>query len=1083
MKITKILEKAETMNHTQRWEYMIGLGKESVRNPALTQSLRELSQSKTHYERLLSLMSASGSFDKEIIARLLEDASTVGMYGAVKLAAKHLSQGELVAVAPRLSKGKRSRLIWALSKARRTDVIEAIYAMAGNSERGGILLHTSESFFAEHISQEIIDGFAYSHWSLMAKRFPEKTMAEMDRLLAGMGALPWLVQTAASSVIFRFLNSKPKLGIALLKKVAGRMHAGYLPINKYAYLFPKEVAEMILSQPQPAIDTLPPSVLAKLDAKTLYALVEKNVNIHRHFDKLSPKQRGAIYEAVGESWRESSGAMALSILKALPNPTREQEALHAFGLKSLAAYPGGRLPYLAVLPFKQALELAEPFLNQPEGELRAVAVSAIVQTGRYYPGSLEDILDFCVKREREQDPVRNAMVTALASLPPSRWTVGHLPKIKQIINAALLARDASNQTMQSAAKWLLKIMPVHMDFVVAELPDLVAKMGGFYIYGTNIELSNAEMVRLDKCLLPILETWVKRSQHLVVVSVAHCFAKRIKAANNQLATQGKRLGIVKLLVALTEDKRDIARYGIETLEYMNIRHEVATLVPRLLKQDASWILVPAVSAYLHRHRQDLLAPFLPAQKYTGRFKSGNTSFVLSFEDGFMRWTAKQQQIYANALKDILHSQQRNTWEIAVNISCLSLMPSVNYADTLEAVARPGREGGNPIAEKALEALGRADAGRGVPHIISVLGDRSLANVAIYALRRAVLEMPAGKALALLSDALQNPVNVQRVTVLKEIIRLAGEFDCADAYTFLEKFRNADNLHPDVHIALLRALWKHLHREEIWAYFTSVAQSGDYAAVRSTIKIPQEGLNAAGREKLCKHMTLLLKHENAQIRMETLQTLNNMPLSYMDKSMFDVLAELLDDTDKTACMYAGRVIVRNYVSENGNETVDAFIKIKRPLAFLYCTEAFHSETFAALSDRQNCVRMLISALIAQRRLPAQVMRLAVLCLPPSEIAVVAEALAGAELLHPYAIEYSKNWHTPINMYPQQEIDMLEQQLRQSPRPALRHLGLSLLLSGVYKYEWTEDRRKNLTVYQADTELWIAEPAGMIEPPER
>ena len=1083
MKVKKIIEKAETMNHAKRWEYMIGLGRESTNNPILAQALRELSLSEIHYERLLSLMSICGSFDEEIIIRLAQDASTVGMYEAIKLAAKHLSLDKLIEIAPRLSKGKRSGLIRALCKAERTDVIEAIYATAENSERTGILLNTSESFFEENITQEMTNGFTNSHLRLMAKRFPKKTMNEMDKLLAGTGALPWLTQTAASAVIFSFLNSNPELGISLLKKVTGRMHTGHLPISKYACLFPNEITKLLLSQPKPAIGNLPPSVLTKLDAKTLYALIEKNVNVHTYFKELSPKQRITIYNAVGESLRQDSGAMSLFILKALPNPAREQEAIHAFGLKSLAARPGERLPYLSVLPFEQALTLAGPYLNQPEGELRAAAVSAVIMTGRYYPSSLGDILDFCVKREREQDPVRNAMVTALASLPPSRWTVAHLPKIRHIVKAALSARDASYQTMQFAAKWLLKIMPIHMDFVVAELPDLVAKMGGFYVYDANIELSNAEMARLDECLLPILETWVKRSQHNVVISVAHFFAKRINATNKQLATKGKRLGIVKLLIEMTDDKRNIASRGIEALTYMKIRHEVAALVPRLLKQDTSWILSPAVSAYLHRHRQDLLTPFLHAQKYKGRFKSGNTSMVLNFDNGFMRWSAEQQQTYANALKDIINSEKRNAWEVAHNINRLSLMPSVIYADTLEALARPGGEGGNPVAEKALEALGRADAGRGVPHIISVLGERQLANVAIYALRRAVCQMPASKALALLSGALENPVNLQRVTVLKEIIRLAGEFDGADAYAFLGKFLSADNLHPDVYIALLRALWKHLHRDEIWAYFTAVVESGNYAAARSTIRIPQEGLNSAGRERLCKHMTMLMKHENAQIRMETLQALDTMPLTYMDKTMFNALAELLDNADKNVCAYAGRIIIRNYVSNNSNEIVDAFANIIRPPAFASCAKAFHCETFADLLDRQNCVRMLISALIGQRRLPTQAMTLAIQCLPTSEIVEVAEKLADAKLLHPYAVEISLNWNTPINIYPQHEVDILEENLRLSSRPELRRQGLSLLLSTADKYGWTENRRENLIAYQADMELWIAEPAGMVEPPER
>jgi len=174
-------------------------------------------------------MSASGSFDKEIIARLSEDASTVGMFGAVKLAAKYLSKDEIIEIIPRLPKKKRVGFIRVLSKIGRTNIVEAVYDIAENSERAGVLLHTSESFFEEHVTQEIVDSLSYSYWRLMAKRFPKKAMEKMDQLLAGTGALPWMMQAAVRSVIFCFINSNAELGIALLRRIAGRMYVGNLP--------------------------------------------------------------------------------------------------------------------------------------------------------------------------------------------------------------------------------------------------------------------------------------------------------------------------------------------------------------------------------------------------------------------------------------------------------------------------------------------------------------------------------------------------------------------------------------------------------------------------------------------------------------------------------------------------------------------------------------------------------------------------------------------------------------------------------------------------------------------------------------
>ena len=126
-------------------------------------------------------------------------------------------------------------------------------------------------------------------------------------------------------------------------------------------------------------------------------------------------------------------------MQALSSAARQTEARHAFSLRLLAAEPMARLPYLSCLPFQEALALAQPFLSQPDGELRAQAVAAVVGAGRYEASSLPAILDFCRARENEQDPVRLAMLTALAALPPSRWEAAHLPGFTALIDAALRA--------------------------------------------------------------------------------------------------------------------------------------------------------------------------------------------------------------------------------------------------------------------------------------------------------------------------------------------------------------------------------------------------------------------------------------------------------------------------------------------------------------------------------------------------------------------------------------------------------------------------------------------------------------------
>ena len=77
-----------------------------------------------------------------------------------------------------------------------------------------------------------------------------------------------------------------------------------------------------------------------------------------------------------------------------------------------------------------------------------------------------------------------------------------------------------------------------------------------------------------------------------------------------------------------------------------------------------------MSWHLHLHRQDLLTPFLSARVYKGRFPSGKAAFLPAFDSGFSRWTAAQQQCYADELVKILASTQRNAWELYGSVEAL-----------------------------------------------------------------------------------------------------------------------------------------------------------------------------------------------------------------------------------------------------------------------------------------------------------------------------------------------------------------------------------------------------------------------------
>jgi hypothetical protein len=112
------------------------------------------------------------------------------------------------------------------------------------------------------------------------------------------------------------------------------------------------------------------------------------------------------------------------------------------------------------------------------------------------------------------------------------------------------------------------------------------------------------------------------------------------------------------------------------------------------------------------------------------------------------------------LEEVIHDEQRDSPAVFMAINQLAALPAleptpiVPLAD-LHATRLAARD-------VALRALGRLDAGQGIPTLLGALDD-DRARIAIYALRRALLQMPTTQALALLRG-----VPRRRETVAKEV---------------------------------------------------------------------------------------------------------------------------------------------------------------------------------------------------------------------------------------------------------------------------------------------------------------------------
>src|SRR5262249_53823989 len=156
----------------------------------------------------------------------------------------------------------------------------------------------------------------------------------------------------------------------------------------------------------------------------------------------------------------------------------------------------------------------------PDAELRAAAVAALVGTVRYERARAAELLEFLLARKNEQDPVRCALMTALAELPPKLWQGQHLEALGGIIRQALDATDIPYPTANAAGHLVVAVLPFHAEWAVSWLATLVKERGQIDLGGLEDRLTGADTRRIAPVLLPVLRSWNTRERNQQLIFAA-----------------------------------------------------------------------------------------------------------------------------------------------------------------------------------------------------------------------------------------------------------------------------------------------------------------------------------------------------------------------------------------------------------------------------------------------------------------------------------------------------------------------------------------------------------------------------------
>ncbi len=1066
-----LLKQLEPMCHSDRMRFMVQYGK----NPDV-EVLAQLEQGNV-YERQLALASCFSSHDAAHVQRALQDASRIirGLAGC--LAPFVLTQEQLLESLRIVPSKMRLVVLHKLQQRKKAmpiadALLKSFMQLGLTRDATAILGFASLEVIEEHLpllelaSTAELARLARNQPNLVADWLEQRfNLDEQNRRLNWQfnAVLPRIAEKAVARVS------------PLLRLMQRGTHLGWLKLQPLVQRHPKVMAAFALEQEEPS--SLDFSAVAhRLELSQVLALQAQHPatlqRLEAHFSKFASAFRPAIFQACKSEWMNSDGLIAVETLRLLPRELCQQQAQIHLEHPVLQSQTLQRLPYASLLDWDEAKTIFEPSFKHPKPEYRSVAIPNLIYTARYNRLNYNNVLEFVRFRKNEQDPVRLTMLSAIGRLPPAAWQPEQLEELGLVLQDALNAADLSYQTGLVAEQIVFGLLPFYPQWAAKWLGILVKERGQIGSYNFGQRISDAQAQVLAVPLLPVLKAWETQERESNIIALLFYFGKRLKVLPDflELATrlvrQAIHSGTSQSALQLIA-KHDIPRFN--------------ALVPELLKADKSWAIVPTVYQYLHRHRQDLLSPFLGQSAYKGRFSTGKTRFVLPLSNGFHRWNPKQQETFVQTLEQVAKDNDHSIPAVQFVLVQLASIPNARTSTirSLSAIHISRLA----IRDSALRALGRLDEANGLEPLLKALED-DRARIAIYALRRLLLAMPPQQALDLLR---QTPV--ERVTVGKEVMRLIGELRTQAAWQQLLIF-SQQNLHRDVRVALLRALWDYLEQPETWDVFQAAARDEDPAIADGVIRIPTERLSAFSQTKLVEVLAALIAHPDPDVRLETLRRCRFLPVTDTEQKFVQPMQKAILSSDPNQTRIALEAFFYTSVKMDTvliatsfemflssrlilQEAIEAYLNLYR--SFFRSQQANrllgHTQAILRVLEKDSLTLHLQS-------------KMAVYCLPSQEAALFMVNLAEQQHLHADVyLTVLEVIRDPSRIG--RQVSTFEQVWRDHPNELLRRLALQALISSASNQRgslaaWKPAQLVQLEKYRTDPSSMVAAAAQFTFP---
>lgn len=1171
---SQLLRALETTHHPARLERMAALGRDASQRATVD----ELAAGEP-YERRLALASVFGSRDGKRVLAGLSDVSRTVRGLAMRLVAVVCDDAEArealrigwttcvdtFLMRQLVRRGRRevidAHLDWLAQKPGLADFADAV--PFGSAK--GVAAHLARAL--ERPSHEFWRRLAQHHPDVLGRVLLERwravpdeadpvtrqltdqhlhtiarravdVAAELVRLLLERGI-------GADVATYRQLaRLRPRVALQLAQELGAEIPLG--AFDRGVKELPEDLLEAIAAW-DPRLFGDPKGIAKRLGASARRAVARGlAVSFAQHPGFAGPfladvdaGARDAMYERWSIAARDADGVVALDRVRRLPADLAEREGhRHLRDVVALDTRPAERIAYAAFVSWDDAEKALAAHAGHPDGERRGVALAtllAIPGKRTNEPELVDRALALAHARKNEQDPVRLAMLAAIAAWPRSVFRKEHFPRVMELVRDALDAGDLSAATAQTAERLLLRTFRLDPAEGARWLGVLVKERGGLSSMRLGDHLDDDELRLAEPHLVAIARAWMVRERE-------HSLAELGESL-------GKRLHVVPALADVLEKARDAAVFGYTALrltwvfvKHDRARHErtlVATLqrfldrrfldeiialaerherdgkqqppldeplaetlvelvagarlsiwqevraltalakrgravldrhLARLLSSDQSLIVVGAVLDHVHRRRQELLDPYLGEQVITGRHATGKTRWLLPLSSGFFRWTPRQTSQFAAALGTVCQDQERDTPTIWRCTDALVAVPwpELDELRVLASDARPA------VQEHAIRVMARADRGQCVETLVGCLAD-DRARIAIYGLRRAILTMPPPAALRVLEGA-----PLRKVTVAKEILRLLGVIRAPGAAELLFTMHERQ-LHRDVRIALLRALWDHLEDERTWAIFEQAVAAPDHVLASRVGDIPANRLTDRTDRRLSALLVRVLARPEPEARIDLLERAATLSVRDPDRVLLRAAAARLVSPYDDEVRAAARALAHRAPEDDLPLATELFRTVAEDPRALHVAAA---ALIAEAARPRRVTSLLLSALADVVASDPRYRPLRLRCLanardPDGMLAQLEVSFGSSSTFDPDAFVACAAW---VQSLPLDRLEDVRKKLAASASPALRRLAVTALARDAGPERgWTPERRERLQTLANDPSPVVAGAARATFPP--